>query len=418
MSRIAEYKKTLAQNINITDLDKLESIISDEELKKYCESLDEKAFKPGERSNKFILDSHDFRYLESGEFKANLHAHTNNSDGLGSIQNLLDNANEIAEKNGEFIIAITDHDTIEGCKEAVKIICKSPEQYKKLKVVLGLEISTFGISFKNQMQPVSIHLLVYGINPFDTKLNEFLNNKRDLKLQLADKTINALNQELSQDLGYKFTLEEAALVHSMIKKGQDEIAHPLKKYTAAKILHAYYCPNAEFTYEKPIKKYKYMFKSPQPYYKIYKTALEKYIGKELPKIPEEIENYILKAQEIYSKSHPSIGRKVDAIADFEDTVQFISQLDYGYMSIAHPARTNASKINSSLEEFYTDLFAVFKQYGGEKACFYEGYYQSYEGEQIINWLPSIDKAAKKFNLIKTGGLDSHGLDVISRCPYT
>ena len=56
--------------------------------------------------------------------------------------------------------------------------------------------------------------------------------------------------------------------------------------------------------------------------------------------------------------------------------------------------------------------------GKEKALFYEGYYQSYEGDYPSKWLSKIDEAAKKFNLLKTGGLDSHGKDVISRCPYS
>lgn len=418
MERSYQYKKKLCNGLKNISSEKLNSIISDEELKQYCLKFEEKNFKAGERKDKLILDSHDFRYLESGDFKANLHAHTNYSDGLSSVKNLIEKANEIANKNGEFLIAITDHDTTDGCKEALKIICDNTDKYKNLKLVLGLEISTVGICFENQKQPVGIHLLVYGINPFDNKLNEFLIRKKELKLELAKKTINELNNELSQGLGYKFTLEEAALVHDMVRKGLDEVAHPLKKYTAGKILHNFYCPNSDFTYEKPIKAYKYLFKNSAPYYKVYKIALEKYLGRDLPELPKKIENCVLRAKQIYLNAHPTMQNKVEAISDFEETLKFISSLGYGYMCIAHPARTDALKIDAPIEVFYTNLFDIFKKFGKEKACFYEGYYQSYEGEKVFKWLPDINKAAKKFKLIPTGGLDSHGLDVSSRCPYT
>ena len=418
MTRNFEYKKEIKNTTPNINIENLTSIICDEDLEKFCKNFSEINFKPGERSDKYVLDSHDLKYIKSGDFKANLHVHTKYSDGTSSVENILDKANEIAKTNGEFIIAITDHDCVDGAKEAIEILSQNQDKYRNLKVVLGLEISTYAITLKNQKSPVSVHLLVYGINPFDTKLNEFLDKKRMLKLELAKQTIASLNKELSTDLGYEFTLEEAALVHEMVKKGLDEVAHPLKKYTAGKILHSYYCPNADFTYEKPIKKFKYLFKSSEPYYKIYKIALEKYLNKKLPEIPTNIEQYVLKAQEIYSKSHPHIGNKIDAIADFEDAVKFINSLDYGYMCIAHPARTSPLKSDLTIEEFYDDLFYNFKKLGDEKATFFEGYYQSYEGERVFNWLEIINKAAKKYNLTATGGMDSHGLDVVSRCPYT
>lgn len=418
MDKILEYKKILAERLGIENIDCLNSIVADEELKQYCKSFTEISYKPGERKDKFLVDSHDLRYLESKDFKANLHCHTKNSDGLSTVENLINNANEIVCKNGFFLTAITNHDTIDGTKEALEIISSTPEKFKNLKVVLGLEISTVGINFKNQKEPVSIHLLVYGINPFDKKLNAFLKEKSRLKLKLAIETIDKLNERLSKQLGYEFTLEEAALIHEMVAKGQDEVAHPMKKYTSGKILLNHYCPNADFTYDKPIKKFKYLFKSSEPYYKIYKKALEKYIGHELPAIPADIENYIKEAKNIYKNAHPALNNMLEPFSSFEETVEFISSLDYGFMSVAHPARTNAKKADTSLEDFYTNLFSNFIKYGNEKACFYEGCYQSYEGEMFINWLPDINKSAEKFKLIPTGGMDSHGLDVITRCPYT
>ena len=188
-----------------------------------------------------------------------------------SIDELLENAQKITEKNPNFLLALTDHDTIDGTKEITKKI----EKYKNVNICLGLEISTIGINFPNQKKPCQIHLLVYGIDPFDEKL------------QLSKDTIYRLNKALPD---YDFNIEEASKCHIMIKKGQDEVAHPLKKYTAGKILLDYYFPNADFSYDAPIKEFKYLFKtSSEPYHKIYKKALEMYIGHELPQIPEKIE---------------------------------------------------------------------------------------------------------------------------------
>ena len=49
--------------------------------------------------------------------------------------------------------------------------------------------------------------------------------------------------------------------------------------------------------------------------------------------------------------------------------------------------------------------------------FYEGCYQSYEGEYFQKWQTKIDEAASKFGLLKTGGLDSHGKNIITRGAY-
>ena len=170
-------------------------------------------------------------------------------------------------------------------------------------------------------------------------------------------------------------------------------------------------PNANFSYEKPIYKFKYLFKGKEPYHITYKKALEMYIGEELPPIPNNIEQKIQIAREIYLKAHPSIGNMLEQFSSFEDTVKFVSTLDSGVMSIAHPARTKAY-----CPEFYDYLFEHFKSSGGEKAMFYEGYYQSYEGEYFQKWQKAIDKSAAKFGLLKTGGLDSHGKSLVVRCP--
>lgn len=377
-------------------------IVSEQEFIARVRKMDRFSFTAGERDDVSRLDTHDVRYVEDGRFCANLHVHTENSDGTMTVEEVLKNARILSDKNPNFLVAITDHDTVEGDKEAVELI----KEYEDVNLCCGLEISTYAISFPNQPKPIQVHLLVYGVNPFDERLNKFLADKMSKKLALAKETVRKLNEALPK---YNFTLEEAAKCHNMVLKGQDEVAHPLKKYTSGKILLNYYLPNADFSYEEPIYKFKYLFKGKEPYHLTYKKALEMFINSELPEIPDFIEKEIKIAREIYMKAHPAIGHMPEQFSDFEDTVKFVASLDSGVMSIAHPARSKAY-----CPEFYDYLFANFKRAGGEKAMFYEGYYQSYEGEYFQKWQRTIDDTASKYDLLKTGGLDSHGKNLVYR----
>jgi hypothetical protein len=77
--------------------------------------------------------------------RAELHAHSNLSDGMDSVRRMLEAA---VEKNLD-VISITDHDTVNGSLEAVEIV---EEEHLPIKVLVGVEITTS-----------SGHLLAYGI---------------------------------------------------------------------------------------------------------------------------------------------------------------------------------------------------------------------------------------------------------------
>ncbi|MCX8172388.1 MAG: CehA/McbA family metallohydrolase [Archaeoglobaceae archaeon] len=77
--------------------------------------------------------------------KAELHVHSNFSDGMDSVGEILRKAVE----NGIEVVSITDHDTIDGSLEAMEIVS---EEKIPVIVIPGVEISTS-----------SGHLLAYGI---------------------------------------------------------------------------------------------------------------------------------------------------------------------------------------------------------------------------------------------------------------
>ena len=94
-------------------------IITEKDFIERIKNFDEYAFKAGERADKSVLDSHDFRYVKSGQFKANLHVHTQYSDGEMSIKELLDLSEDMAAEQKaravyENLIDLTDDQNVIG----------------------------------------------------------------------------------------------------------------------------------------------------------------------------------------------------------------------------------------------------------------------------------------------------------------
>lgn len=453
-----KYRETLARAIELDPQEAylLRPVIGQNELKYLLENAEEKNFMPGIRHDYTVMDSHDNKYLKSGEFKINLHIHTKYSDGILEIEDFLQHAAELADKNytlnptePPLLIAITDHDCIDGAKEILTKLSKDPFKYKNVRLVLGIEISTISNKFHKLKQPVQIHTHMFCINPFDKQLNDFINQKRELKLKLAQNTITKLNKELKPILNkfdINLTMEDAAKVHPILLKGQDEIKAPLVKYICSKLLFSHlvlyndeflkilYSNNInpqELGFDKPIMEYKSIFKKPGNIFKRYKAALKIYLtdffkdktqktynfSEILNLDTTETEHYIEKGFEIAKQAHPTLTTMPKAFAGFEQTLETLSKLDFGVFGIAHPGRTTVTDFENSLEELFENMFETFKTYGKERAAFYEGYYQSYYGTAYLDYLLPIDNAAKKCKLLKSGGLDSHGPNITTRHPW-
>ena len=126
-------------------------IVNEKEFIERVKNFSEISFKAGERLNPEIMDSHDLRYLNSGDFCANLHIHTKYSDGIMSVDDLIKKTSEIPN----MFTALTDHDTVDGAKELYKI---NPD----VDICAGIEISTLALNFPKQLKPLPVHLLVYS----------------------------------------------------------------------------------------------------------------------------------------------------------------------------------------------------------------------------------------------------------------
>lgn len=126
------------------------------------------------------------------EFRYNLHNHTTFSDGELTPTEVV----ALNKKQGFNVIAITDHDTLDGVNEAV-------QAGKKLSVIVipGIELSTS-----------KSHMLGLFVNPDKSELTDFLNRKSVKKRELSNNVLNELAK-----IGYRLTPE----MISKITKSRD-----------------------------------------------------------------------------------------------------------------------------------------------------------------------------------------------------
>lgn len=114
--------------------------------------------------------------------KADLHMHTNYSDGKLSPNQLID----LSKKCGLDIISITDHDNVNAVSQAI-----SYGDSIGVQVIPGVEISA-------DINEQEIHILGYFIDHTDKKFLEFLSSMREKRLQRNERIVEKLN-----DLGSK-----------------------------------------------------------------------------------------------------------------------------------------------------------------------------------------------------------------------
>ncbi len=112
---------------------------------------------------------------------ADLHTHSSVSDGLLTPALLV----EKAESIGLSAIGITDHDTINGIKEA-----KEASKDKNIKVIAGTELSC-----GKPGQEKSVHVLGLFVSPEESKLSRILDKQRELRHIRALKILNLLREQ-------------------------------------------------------------------------------------------------------------------------------------------------------------------------------------------------------------------------------
>ena len=108
---------------------------------------------------------------------ADLHIHSYYSDGTNSPRELI----EIAKQNNVDTLAISDHDTVDGIREALEIAA-----INGIKVIPAAEIST-------SIDGVRIHILGYNIDCSNRNLIKYLKSMSDARTQNTRKMLEKLN---------------------------------------------------------------------------------------------------------------------------------------------------------------------------------------------------------------------------------
>ena len=145
--------------------------------------------------------------------RVDLHIHTTASDGTYTPAEVISHAQKLKLT----AIAITDHDTLAGSKEALQIGMPPP-----LKFLTGVEISAAPPSF--YAGAGSFHLLGYSPRLDDPQLNHAL-----AKLQQARKNRNPEIISRLNDLGIAITLDEVQRLAGQAQLGRPHIARLLVK---------------------------------------------------------------------------------------------------------------------------------------------------------------------------------------------
>jgi len=143
--------------------------------------------------------------------KVDLHIHTTASDGRFSPAEIVRKSAEL----GLSVIAISDHDTVNGIAEALA----AAEAYPQLTVIPAVEINT-------DIPQGEAHILGYFIDFTDRELNTALEYLRDSRLRRAEKMIAKLDKlgvhikwERVQEIAGDGTVGRPHLAQALLEKG-------------------------------------------------------------------------------------------------------------------------------------------------------------------------------------------------------
>ena len=386
--KISSYAKTLSNSLNtITGkkipAENLSCVMSGDELLKILPKLTKKNYEANSQN------------IKNGFFIADLHSHSNYSDGEGFVKNLLEDAAEYADilykkTKQKFIFALTDHDTTEGVKEALEIIASNPKRYKNLRFVPAIEVS-FSHKTPKSNNPCEIsELLVYGINPYSRKLNHFLNNTKQKRTQMVNNFINEASKKCPLT---EFSFNEFSRFYDFEKYGNMMNLH-------WRINHYVQTKHAVTNYAARINENPNIL-----YEKIMQNNKGVSLGQlhEYGKIPYDIqENHELHS--ILKKYEPHIeNQKIITTSEnsFEDVIEGFKNEKNIFMAFAHPAYLT-ERVNDPYEElkYFTEL-----SNGLIKAS--ESFHQAYPSRITEENIRYFQDKTESLNLLNLGGRDNH-----------
>lgn len=148
-------------------------------------------------------------------YNADLHLHTTASDGSDTPSELL----AIAKAAGLTVISITDHDTLAGCIEAVKI----PQN--GVKVITGIEFSCHHYGECD----FDCHILGYGFDVNSPSLLNAIEHGREMRLRKLKSRL----EYLESHIGISFEENEISWLYSLNSVAKPHLAELIVKHGLA-----------------------------------------------------------------------------------------------------------------------------------------------------------------------------------------
>lgn len=143
--------------------------------------------------------------------KIDLHIHTTASDGRYAPFEIVRRAGELGLK----VVAITDHDTVEGIPDSLE----AARNYPALRVIPGVELST-------DVPKGEIHVLGYFVDYTDSEFNASLETMRNSRIGRARKMVEKLDNlgihlewKRVQEIAGTGALGRPHVAQAMLEKG-------------------------------------------------------------------------------------------------------------------------------------------------------------------------------------------------------
>lgn len=398
---LVELAQGLSKELNRTvKPSELESVMTKEEFLREIPKLEEKNFVASAEN------------IQNGTFQADLHSHSNFSDGRISVKDLMEQAANYGDRlnqiNGKkFIFALSDHDGVNGVREALKLIVENPDKYKNVKFVPAAELSFIETCSKGSKRYEKYHsdvqmpeMLIYNINPFSENTKEFFSNlysKRESQVK------NMIAKANAESAGYNFSPEE---YKQFVDKSQGKyyllnqhwnIHNYLQlKTRLTDIAREQKLDEKEF-FEETITALADAKRIPD--------GLSKYLKEKniQTTTPETYDRITKIAMEFFPKNKDG-----KAISDYENTFDSIANYalrEQAHLAFAHPGFTMQ---NFTGEECFDKMRSYIMRSKGTLR-FAEKFHQAYpfgdsiEHEELAKYYKIMDR----FNLFHFGGRDNH-----------
>lgn len=426
---------------------RLFSIVGKTQLTDLLQNVNRKDFEVGKN----------FEGVKNLTYRINLHNHTQASDGKLSIKDFLEQAKEYADKvaaknpndsKPAFTVAITDHDIMDGGKEAIKIIAQDPYKYRNLRLVTGSEISLSHVDPKDVKSPLDFELLAYSVNPFNKEFGKFLETTRNNRNETAKVLLENINKKYPQ---LQLNWQEAEKFHPNLGKGTSNGSLWLAKdYAAFKNYLKFYVDkiNTQIlnTADKKLNTNEIMLKSADDFYLkmdqglVRNNDMHKYFTEygiegfspnSNPKLQSIFEQRPAKESfEFFDRKRDELLRDGSCMFNHKITVTpqdvfdaYRKSGDYGMFGVAHPGFINTNMYSDNVAAFCKQhpentpilhlgwrLFKHLKEVGGDLFKCSEINYQSYgDTKNRAKWINFMEEIANldDMKLLHAGGMDCH-----------